>query len=77
MFVLAIGLFACSQIAAARREEADQRLETLFALPVGRAGWLGGRLALAVLGSARWRWPRACWPGRAQPPREWTCPSPT
>ncbi len=52
MFVLAIGLFACSQIAAVRREEADQRLETLFALPVGRASWLGGRLALAALGSA-------------------------
>lgn len=52
MFVLAIALFACSQIAAVRREEADQRLETLFALPVGRARWLGGRLVLAVLGSA-------------------------
>jgi ABC-2 type transport system permease protein len=51
MFVLAIGLFTCSQIAAVRREEADQRLETLFALPVGRTQWLFGRLALAVLGS--------------------------
>jgi ABC-2 type transport system permease protein len=46
-FVLAIGLFACSQIAAARREEADQQLETLFALPVGRRSWLAGRLLLA------------------------------
>jgi hypothetical protein len=35
------------QPAAARREEADQHLETLFALPVGRRGWLGGRLLLA------------------------------
>jgi polyether ionophore transport system permease protein len=52
MFVLAIGLFACSQIAAVRREEADQRLETLLALPVGRTEWLAGRLALGVLGSA-------------------------
>jgi ABC-2 type transport system permease protein len=46
-FVLAIGLFAGSQIAAARREEADQQLETLFALPVGRRSWLAGRLLLA------------------------------
>jgi ABC-2 type transport system permease protein len=51
MFVLAIGLFACSQIAAVRREEADQRLETLLSLPVARANWLGGRLVLALTGS--------------------------
>jgi ABC-2 type transport system permease protein len=50
-FVLAIGLFCCAQIAALRREESDQRLETLLSLPVGRVRWLGGRLALAVLGS--------------------------
>jgi ABC-2 type transport system permease protein len=47
-FVLVVSLFACSQIAAARHEEAEQRLETLLALPVGRRRWLGGRLALAV-----------------------------
>ena len=35
-FILAVSLFCCSQIAAARREEADQQLETLLALPVGR-----------------------------------------
>jgi len=52
MFVLAIGLFTCSQIAAARREEAEQRLETLLAFPVGRMNWLGGRLVLAALASA-------------------------
>jgi ABC-2 type transport system permease protein len=46
-FILAIALFACSQIAAARREEAEQELETLFALPVGRLNWFGGRLLLA------------------------------
>ncbi|MGA8747072.1 MAG: ABC transporter permease subunit [Solirubrobacterales bacterium] len=51
MFVLAIGLFACSQVAAVRREEADQRLETLFSLPVSRTRWLAGRLVLAMLGS--------------------------
>jgi ABC-2 type transport system permease protein len=47
-FVLVLSLFACSQVAAARHEESDQRLETLLALPVRRDGWLGGRLALAT-----------------------------
>lgn len=47
-FVLAISLFACAQVGAARHEEAEERLETLLALPVGRSAWLGGRLALAV-----------------------------
>jgi len=47
-FVLVVSLFVCSQIAAARHEQAEQRLETLLALPVARRRWLGGRLALAV-----------------------------
>jgi ABC-2 type transport system permease protein len=47
-FVVAISLFCCSQIAAARHEEADERLETLLALPVSRRRWLGGRLVLAA-----------------------------
>jgi ABC-2 type transport system permease protein len=47
-FVLAVSLFACSQVVAARHEEAGQRLETLLALPVDRRSWLGGRLALAI-----------------------------
>jgi ABC-2 type transport system permease protein len=47
-FVLAVSLFCCAQIGAARHEEADEQLETLFALPVGRRGWLGGRLLLAA-----------------------------
>jgi len=47
-FVFAIGLFACSQAAATRREEAEQLLETLLALPVGRRRWLGGRIVLAA-----------------------------
>ncbi len=51
-FVLAISLFVCSQIAAVRREEADQELETLFALPVGRRSWFVGRLLLAATGAA-------------------------
>jgi ABC-2 type transport system permease protein len=50
-FVLAICLFACSQIAAARHEESDQGLETLLALPVRRSDWLVGRLLLAVAGA--------------------------
>jgi ABC-2 type transport system permease protein len=51
-FVLAVALFCCSQMAAAHREEDEQRLETLFALPVSRRSWLGGRLLLAVAGAA-------------------------
>jgi polyether ionophore transport system permease protein len=51
-FVLADALFVCSQIASARREEAEQRLETLFALPVGRRSWLAGRVLLAAGGVA-------------------------
>lgn len=47
-FVLAISLFACGQVGAARQEEAEERLETLLALPVGRSHWLGGRLLLAT-----------------------------
>jgi ABC-2 type transport system permease protein len=48
-FVVVISLFACSQVAAARHEEAEERLETLLALPVSRRGWLGGRLVLAAI----------------------------
>jgi ABC-2 type transport system permease protein len=50
-FVLAVSLFACAQIGAARHEESEGRLETLLAQPVGRARWLGGRLALAGAGA--------------------------
>jgi ABC-2 type transport system permease protein len=46
-FVLALSLFACAQVGAARHEEADEQLETLLSLPVSRVRWLGGRLALA------------------------------
>jgi ABC-2 type transport system permease protein len=52
IFILMVSLFTASQITAARHEEADQRLETLFAQPVGRGRWLAGRLALAVTGAA-------------------------
>lgn len=46
--VLALSLFACAQVAAARDEEVAERLETVLALPVSRRRWLGGRLALAL-----------------------------
>jgi ABC-2 type transport system permease protein len=49
--VLAVSLFCCMQVGAIRSEEAEQRLETLLALPVGRRGWLAGRLFLAVAGA--------------------------
>jgi ABC-2 type transport system permease protein len=52
VFMFAISLFACAQIAAVRREEAGEQLQTLLALPVSRGRWLGGRLALAALASA-------------------------
>lgn len=51
-FLPAVSLFCCVQIASVRREEDEQRLETLLALPVGRRGWLGGRLLLAAAGAA-------------------------
>ena len=50
-FVLAVSLLGCAQIGAARHEEAEQRLETLLAMPVGRRRWLGGRLVLAAGGA--------------------------
>ena len=52
-FVLAVSLFACAQIGATRAEEAEQRLETLLSLPVGRRSWLGGRLLLATCAADR------------------------
>jgi len=51
-YVLGISMFACAQVGTARREEADQQLETLLALPVGRTGWLTGRLLLAAVATA-------------------------
>jgi ABC-2 type transport system permease protein len=48
IFVFAISLFACAQVSAARHEESESRLETLFATPVSRRAWLAGRLALAA-----------------------------
>ena len=47
-FVVAVSLFFCAQVGAARHEEAEQRLETLLALPLARLRWLGSRLAVAI-----------------------------
>ncbi len=49
VFILAVCLFVCSQIGAARQEEAGQQLETLLAQPVGRHRWLTGRMAIAAV----------------------------
>jgi polyether ionophore transport system permease protein len=51
-FVLGLSLFACFQLAAAREEATEQRLETLLALPVGGGRWFAGRLALAAAATA-------------------------
>lgn len=50
-FIVVVSLFVCAQLGATRREESEQQLETLLALPVGRNRWLGGRLALACAGA--------------------------
>lgn len=52
LFELAVPLFAVAQVSALRREESEQALETLLALPVGRCRWLSGHLTLAAGGAA-------------------------
>ncbi len=51
-FVVAVGALAVSQVAAARHEELEERLQTVLALPVSRRRWLGGRLMLGGLAVA-------------------------
>jgi ABC-2 type transport system permease protein len=51
-FVVAVSALAVSQVAAARHEELEERLETILALPVSRRRWLGGRLVLGCLAVA-------------------------
>jgi polyether ionophore transport system permease protein len=48
-FVLAVSLFAGSQISSARTEEATGRLETLLGLPLTRRHWLWSRLGVGLL----------------------------
>jgi ABC-2 type transport system permease protein len=52
LFALVVAFFAVSHIAGLRDEESSGRLETLFALPIGRRTWLGGRLAIAAATTA-------------------------
>jgi ABC-2 type transport system permease protein len=52
VFILAVCLFACGQVGAARDEESQGRLETVLSLPASRAAWLGGRLVIAAVGAA-------------------------
>ncbi len=47
-FVFVVSLFAVSQVAAARHEEAGGQLETVLSQPVARSHWLLGRVGLAV-----------------------------
>jgi ABC-2 type transport system permease protein len=49
-FALALCAYACSQLGAARHEEATGRLDTLLALPLGRQRWLAARIAWAAFG---------------------------
>jgi ABC-2 type transport system permease protein len=51
-FILAVSFFCCMQIASLRDEEAEQRLETLLALPLGRRRWFAGRLLLSAASAA-------------------------
>jgi putative exporter of polyketide antibiotics len=52
VFVLVLSLFACSQVAAARGEELEGRLETVLAGALSRARWLGARLIVATAGAS-------------------------
>jgi ABC-2 type transport system permease protein len=52
LFALLVALFAVSHVGGLRDEESTGRLETVFALPVGRRAWLGGRLAIAATTTA-------------------------
>ena len=49
IFALIVALFAASHVGGLRDEEASGRLETLFALPVARRSWIGGRLVVAAV----------------------------
>jgi ABC-2 type transport system permease protein len=52
LFEVVVPLFAVTQVSALRREESEQALETLLALPVSRVRWLTGRMVLAAAGAA-------------------------
>ncbi len=48
LFALIVAIFAASHVGSLCDEESSGRLETLFALPVARRSWIGGRLAVAA-----------------------------
>lgn len=48
IIVVFVALVAAQQAGAAREDEAEGRLETLLAQPLGRQHWLGGRIAASV-----------------------------
>jgi ABC-2 type transport system permease protein len=52
LFAMLVALFAVSHVGGLRDDEASGRLETLFALPVGRRAWLGARLAVSAAATA-------------------------
>ncbi|HET6849892.1 MAG TPA: hypothetical protein VFH74_13580 [Gaiellales bacterium] len=66
-FTLAVCVFACAQVAAARHEEGEGRTETLLALPLWRLRWLAERLAVAAGGALGIALAAAvgCWGGAA------------
>jgi len=49
---LVMAMYACWRIGAARAEEAAGHVETMLAQPVTRRQWLGGHVALTVVGTA-------------------------
>jgi ABC-2 type transport system permease protein len=52
IFIFAVSLFVCGQVAAAREEEAGGQLEVLLSHPIRRIRWLGGRLLVAAVAAA-------------------------
>ena len=48
IFAMVVALYAVSHVGGLRDEESSGRLETMFALPVARRSWIGGRLLVAA-----------------------------
>ena len=48
IFAMVVALYAVSHVGGLRDEESSGRVETLFALPVPRRSWIGGRLVVAA-----------------------------
>jgi polyether ionophore transport system permease protein len=46
---VALAIYAATHATATREEEASGRLETLLARPLGRRGWLGGRMLAGLV----------------------------